>query len=46
MIKTAAGARVKVSGVWKEAVPYVKQGGVWKVAAPFVKDLGVWKPVT
>lgn len=46
MAKTAAGAKVKVAGVWKEAVPYVKQGGVWKVAAPFVKDLGVWKPVT
>lgn len=44
--KTSAGAKVRVAGVWKEAVPYVKQGGVWKVAAPFVKDLGVWKPVT
>lgn len=40
---TVAGARIKVSGVWKVAVPYVRDGGVWKIAHPYVKDAGVWK---
>lgn len=35
--------RVKVSGVWKNAVPYVRVSGVWKVATPYVKVSGVWK---
>jgi hypothetical protein len=41
--RTIAGARVKVKGVWKEAVPYVKVKGVWKLAQPYVKVNGVWK---
>lgn len=41
--RTIAGARVKVGGVWKEAIPYVKVGGVWKLAQPFVKVSGTWK---
>lgn len=43
VIKTAAGARVKVGAVHKDAVPYVKQGGLWRLASPYVKDLGEWK---
>jgi hypothetical protein len=38
------GARVKVGGVWKLAIPYVKVGGVWKQARPYVKVGGTWKP--
>jgi hypothetical protein len=38
-----AGARVNVSGVWKQAVPYVKDAGVWKLARPWDKVLGIWK---
>jgi len=41
--RTIAGARVRVAGVWKEAIPYVKVNGVWKVALPHVRVNGVWK---
>lgn len=41
--QTLAGARVNVSGVWKNAIPYVRVGGVWKRAVPYIKQLGVWK---
>src|SRR5690348_7326970 len=44
--KTIAGARINVSGVPKEAIPYVRTGGVWKVARPWVKTLGTWKETT
>jgi len=44
--KTIAGARVKVSGVWKDAIPYVRVGGVWKVARPWGRVAGVWKETT
>lgn len=40
---TIAGARVKVGGVWKQAIPYVRVAGVWKVARPWTKVVGVWK---
>lgn len=40
---TIGGARVKVSGVWKEAIPYVRVSGVWKLARPWVKVMGTWK---
>lgn len=42
-VKTIAPVHVKVSGVWKYAVPYVKVGGIWKMAQPYVKVSGVWK---
>lgn len=41
--RTLAGARVKVDGVWKEAIPYVKVSGVWQPAVPYVRVDGVWK---
>jgi len=40
---TIAGAFVKVSGVWKPAVPYVKVAGVWKVARPWGRQYGYWE---
>lgn len=42
--KTIAPARVKVSGTWKYAIPYVKVAGTWRQAKPYVKVGGVWKP--
>lgn len=42
-LRTIAGARIKVGGVWKEAIPYVKVGGVWKLAQPYTKVSGTWK---
>jgi hypothetical protein len=39
----AGGARVRVNGVWKNAIPYVKVKGVWKQAVPYVRVKGVWK---
>lgn len=41
--RTLPGARVKVGGVWRNAVPFVKVGGVWKMARPFVKSGGSWR---
>lgn len=41
--QTLWGASVRVSGVWKKAVPYVKVKGVWKVAIPYVKKSGTWR---
>lgn len=40
------GAKVRVSGVWKDAVPYVKVNGVWVPAIPYVRKAGVWTPTT
>jgi hypothetical protein len=40
--KTLAGARIKVNGVWKEAVPWIKVNGVWRLAQPYVKKDGSW----
>lgn len=40
---TRGVVRVKVSGVWREAVPYVRQGGVWRQALPYSKRAGAWK---
>ena len=41
--RTLAGARVRVAGVWREAVAFVKVGGSWKQAIPFIKQNNVWK---
>lgn len=41
--KTIAGARVRVKGVWKEAIPYVRVKGVWKMARPYVRKSGTWR---
>ena len=35
--------KVKVNGVWKEAVPYIKVNGQWKSIVPYIKVNGVWK---
>lgn len=42
-IRTFAGARIKVGGTWKMAVPYVRVGGVWKRTEPWVRSAGTWK---
>ena len=42
--KTLASARVRVGGVYKNAIPFVKVNGVWKQADPYTKVNGVWKP--
>lgn len=36
------GIRVKVGGVWKNAIPYVKVAGVWKAAVVYIKKSGAW----
>lgn len=46
--KTAVGSangttKIKVNGVWKNAIPCVKVNGVWKKAVAFTKVNGVWK---
>jgi hypothetical protein len=40
---TYAGSRVRVVGVWREAIPWVRVAGVWKIAQPYVRVAGVWK---
>jgi hypothetical protein len=34
---------IKVSGVWKETIPYLKVSSVWKAVTPYIKVSGVWK---
>lgn len=41
--RTIAGSRLKVAGVWKEAIPMVKVAGVWRQAIPYIRSAGVWK---
>lgn len=41
--RTLTSARVKINGVWVDAVPYVKINGNWIEAVAFVKENGAWK---
>lgn len=43
VITTLTYMWVKVSGVWRRAIPYVKVAGKWKRANVFTKSAGVWK---
>lgn len=43
---TLAGVKIKVSGKWKNAVPYVKVSGTWKPALPYIKVSNAWKSTT
>lgn len=43
VVRMLSGARVKLGGVWRLAIPYVKVAGVWKLAMPFTKVSGIWK---
>lgn len=43
VVRTLSGMWVRVSGVWKRAVPYVKVAGVWKPVSVFIKASGSWK---
>lgn len=43
IVRMLSGARIKIAGIWKLAIPYVKVGGVWKLAMPFIKVSGIWK---
>jgi len=36
------GVKVRVSGVYKDAIPYVKLNGVWVPSVPYVKKAGAW----
>lgn len=36
------GVRLRVSGAWKHAIPYVRRGGVWVPMIPYVRKNGVW----
>ncbi len=42
-VKTLAGVRINVGGVWRSAVPYVKVAGVWKLARPWGRQAGNWE---
>lgn len=35
--------RIKASGVWQKATPYVKVNGAWKKTIPYIKINGAWK---
>lgn len=41
--RTPAGARVRVVGVYRDAIPWVRVAGVWKMAQPWVNKVGTWK---
>lgn len=36
------GIRIKVGGVWKNAIPYVKVAGAWVPVVVYVRKAGVW----
>lgn len=36
-------ARIRVSGAWKEATPYIRVNGQWKEAVPYTRVNGTWK---
>jgi len=44
--KLLSGAKVKVGGVWVDAIPYVKVAGAWVPAVSYVKVGGIWVPTT
>lgn len=43
VVRTLGGSRIKVDGVWVEAIPYVNHNGSWQIAKAFVNVAGVWK---
>lgn len=46
VLPTNRRLKVKVNGVWKEAIPFIKVNGVWKEAIPYMKVNGIWKEGT
>lgn len=36
-------SRVRVNGVWKNAIPFVRSNGVWKHAIAYTRSNGEWK---
>lgn len=40
--KLLPGCRVRVSGEYRSAIPYVKVNGVWTAAVPYQKSAGQW----
>ena len=36
-------AKLRVNGVWKDAIPYVRVNGVWKEAIPYIRVNNQWK---
>lgn len=43
MIKGSHYVKVRVNGVWKDAIPYVRVNGTWKEAVPYIRVNGTWK---
>ena len=43
MTRGNRGARLKINGQWKEAIPYVRVNGQWKEAIPYIRVNNQWK---
>lgn len=43
-ITTLASMHIKISGTYKNAVPYIKVNGIYKVLIPYIKYDGIYKP--
>lgn len=43
MIKGSHYVKLRVNGVWKDAIPYVRVNGTWKEAIPYTRVNGTWK---
>lgn len=43
--RTHAGARIKINGQWRDAVPYIKYKGQWKLVEPLIKIDGRWRAI-
>jgi len=42
-VQLLRGLKLKVTGTWRDVIPFVNVAGVWKAAEPFVKVAGVWR---
>lgn len=36
-------AKIRINGVWKDAIPYVRVNGTWKEAIPYIRINNQWK---
>lgn len=43
IVRTVAGAYIKVGAVWKLAIPYVRVAGEWVPAEAWTRTTGIWK---
>lgn len=43
VVRTLSGAKIKVDGVYRQAIPYIKVDGVYRMVIPYIKVDGVYR---